>query len=446
MTRRFSDEEIKEAFAHTARLGNITHASALCGVGVTTIRSWLRDDELVERLYPKDGLPPPIKSRIAEADVEIVEKSVQLSRDKQRLMDSNRIERKSFREHGRAVNMIEDLTESLIEVFKERKFNINTVKHVIPNAEAPIGVIQLSDLHMNMVIDELADNKFNLDVACQRIYKHVALSINKFVAEDVSKVVLALTGDLVKNIQHLSEISQNSMSRANCTFIIVDIIAQVIKHLNQEGFNVTVASVVGNESRAMEHIHETDFLASDSFDLMIHKMLQYILKDAEGVTVLPMTNMFECVLQLHKTNLLLVHGHAHGRLAGTATIEKHNDSLVARYSTLGVKIDYMICGHIHQAYISDKYARSGGLPGTDEYAARKLNLFGRASQNAYMIYADGSIDGYKHDLQNTAGWESYRFDKVSADLSIENRVRSGRMEGNVVLSINGNAPFASYTV
>jgi predicted phosphodiesterase len=381
-------------------------------------------------------------------DQEIVLENAKLARKNQALQDSNRIERKSFRETSRVINMIEELTQRLIETFTMRKFNVDTVKHEpkeLHGGPAPIGVIQFSDLHFNAVIQDVQENRFDLDVACRRLYKHVAQSISKFKVEGVQKVVLALTGDLVKNIQHLSEISSNSISRANCTFVLVDVITQVVKHLNDEGFNVTIASIVGNESRATEFIHETDFLASDSFDLMIHKILQYTLAGAPGVEVLPMVNTMEMVLNLNGSNLLMIHGHGHGRSAGTATLEKAFDTLAARYASMGTRIDYMICGHIHQAYISDKFARSGSIMGTDEYAARKLNLWGRASQNSYIFYADGTIDGYKHDLQHIDGWVGYQYDKVAAALSIENRVKSGGMGANMVISANG-VPFASYTV
>lgn len=382
-------------------------------------------------------------------DQEIVDKSVDLARKTQRLMDSNRIERKTFREHARHVNAIEDLNKALINTFTMRKFqaNTNTVEYKPQEGveNPPIGVLQLSDLHLNMVVSDIQGNVFNLDIASKRLYKHVATSINQFKAEGVQKVVLALTGDLVKNIQHLSEISSNSISRSNCVFIAVDFFSQIIKHLNDEGFNVVVASVVGNESRTMEHIHETDFLASDSFDLMIHKILHLVWDNKPGVTFIPMTNMVECQLKLYNTNILLVHGNLHGRLASTAGIESQTDKLVARYSQLGIKIDYVICGHIHQAFISDKFARSGGLPGNDEYAGRKLNLFGRASQNSYIVYEDGTINGYKNDLQYTNGWLGYPYDDIAAKLSIQNQVRSGGMGHNTVMSINGYQ-FAGYTV
>lgn len=444
-----TDREIQIASAMEMKeSGKATKEVALTtGASISAVNRWWKRYK-AHRESQKSGTTTSIFQLLAsEPDQEIIEKSVNLARSRQRLMDSNRIERKAFREHARVVNALEDMNKSLLEALHSYQFNINTVEHQVDvdSTNPPIGVVQVSDAHINMVISDVQENVFDTTIASKRLYKHTCLSINKFKAEGVKKVVLALTGDLVKNIQHLSEISQNSMSRANCVFIAVDIFSQMIQLLNDEGFNVVVASVVGNESRTTEANHETDFLASDSFDLMIHKMLQIVWMNKPGVEVVPMTNTMECVLNLNGSNLLLLHGHAHGRFASTSSLEKNTDSIVARYVSTGIKIDYVILGHIHSAYISDKFARSGGLPGTDEYAARKLNLFGRASQNSFIFYSDGSIDGFKHDLQNVNGWLGFNFDPLAEILAIQNVVRPGRLGGNVNLSINGQT-FQSYTV
>lgn len=450
-SQRYTDEEIAVALAQFIKTGSFQEASLETKIPPSTIRGWYNRSDITNALGARatelaDGkvADGPKEEDIEEiADGEIVAHNIKLAQKAQALMDSNRIERKSFREHARVFLAAEALNNSLIEQLKERSLNFQTVAHQTKDitTSAPIGVIQFSDLHLNATITDIQENKFNLDVACQRLYKHVAQSITQFQAVGVEKVVLALTGDQIKNIQHLSEITSNSTSRAAVTMIAVDIFLQIIKHLNDEGFNVVIASVVGNESRMTEHIHETDFLASDSFDAMIHHMLQYMLEGKPGVEVVPMTNTMELVLNLNGSNLLMIHGHGHGRSAGTATIEKAFDSLAARYSSMGIRIDYMICGHIHSAYISDKFARSSSILGTDEYAGRKLNLWGRASQNAYIFYEDGTIDGFKNDLQKTDGWLSYRYDQVAAKLAIEVR----GVKPNMVISANGN-PFAAYTV
>lgn len=407
------------------------------------------DNEKIHDIGVTDGTDPEDWGSVSvpeKTDKELIEANVKLANKVQRLNDQNRIERASFRSHARAYNMLEELTSQLIEVFKDRKFNLETVKHQVYDLHggpAPIGVIQLSDLHINQVIQDMVHNVFNIDIASKRIYKHVCQSINKFKTEGVQKVVIALTGDLLKSSRRMSEATENSMSGANGTFIMVDILCQIVKHINQEGFNVVIASVIGNESRTAEFIETTDYLASDNFDAMVHRMLQYILKGQEGVTVLPMTNPFECVLELNGQNILMIHGHGHGRSANTP--DKSFDAISSRYSANGVRIDHIIMGHIHSAQLGDRATRSSGLPGNDQYAVRTLNLWGKPSQVALIVYADGTIDGIKHDLQKTDGWAGYQYDKLAEELMINIRYQNGKGQGNTTISMNG-IPFASYVI
>ena len=62
----------------------------------------------------------------------------------------------------------------------------------------------------------------------------------------------------------------------------------------------------------------------------------------------------------------------------------------------------MIWGHIHEAYISDNFARSGSPVSNNDYSAKGLNLSGRASQSCYLFYQgrDNGRDGLKVDLQS----------------------------------------------
>ena len=55
--------------------------------------------------------------KILSQDNEIVIANVKLSKSRQRLLDSNRIERKAFREYARLDNALEELTKELIKVF-----------------------------------------------------------------------------------------------------------------------------------------------------------------------------------------------------------------------------------------------------------------------------------------------------------------------------------------
>jgi predicted MPP superfamily phosphohydrolase len=79
--------------------------------------------------------------------------------------------------------------------------------------------------------------------------------------------------------------------------------------------------------------------------------------------------------------------------------------------SLDTKIDYVLSGHIHEAYISDMFGRSGSTVGNNAFNFDGLNITGRASQNCYVVSPAGSIHGFKIDLQDVDHIEGYDIQK-----------------------------------
>lgn len=353
-----------------------------------------------------------------QADSELVDENIKLGATRQRLQDTNRIERKSWREHIRIQNAIQGYSDVLWATLLDHKFVRPDDRPLPAPAQAtdPVGVIQFSDTHINEIIRGLTGNTFDIDIAARRIRKHVTKSLALFDAQGVKHVVIAFTGDILNSDRRLDEVLNAAAPRANAVLLAVDIFQQAIQDVARE-HRVTVASITGNESRLGEHIHWDDFLALDSFDITIHNILKRLFQDYPGVTFSPVTNPLEQVVNINGFNLLLVHGHGHKGLARNPEAEVSH--IKSRYASHGVVIDYVICGHIHSAYVSDMFSRSSGLPGSNAYSDRALNLNGKASQNAYVIWADKSIDAYKIDLQTVTNDEPYGYDK-SLDLTDRN--------------------------
>ena len=92
------------------------------------------------------------------ADKEIIEQNVKYKKQVQKINDTNRIERKSFREHARIENAVEEYSKALIENISLLK--PFTIVHDTIKNEA-VGLIQLSDLHLNELID-LDNNKYQI--------------------------------------------------------------------------------------------------------------------------------------------------------------------------------------------------------------------------------------------------------------------------------------------
>ena len=201
------------------------------------------------------------------------------------------------------------------------------------------------------------------------------------------------SGDLLNSDRRLDELLNMATNRAKATFLAVDILQQVILHLN-DSFNVSVAMVTGNESRVKKDWGWSSDLASDNYDYTIFQTLRYIFKDAD-ITFID-GDPTEAVVEVAGQNLLVLHGNGSIKKGIDTSITQ----LMGRYRARGIDINYVIFGHIHSARVGDNFSRSSSMVGANDYSEKALNLSGRASQNCYIFYENGNRDGIKVDLQN----------------------------------------------
>ena len=337
---------------------------------------------------------------IWDADHDIIRENVRLSKQKQKAQDKNRIFNKSFREHARIENALEEYNKELITLFDKNELN-TTISKFKPYRKA-VGVIQLSDVHFNELV-ELENNRYDFSVASARTRYFIDKARTYFKTTNITNVVLALTGDLMNSDRRLDELLNQATNRAKATFLGVDILQQAILDLNKD-FNVTVASVVGNEGRANKEMGWSDIIATDNYDYTIFQCLRYLFRH-ESVKFLH-GDPSELVINVASQNLLMLHGH--GSLKGK--LDTTVNQIAGRYSLKGIKIDYVIFGHIHSARVGDNFGRSSSMVGANDYSEKALNLNGRASQNCYIFYSNGNRDGIKVDLQNIQE-NGYNIDK-----------------------------------
>ena len=314
-------------------------------------------------------------------DLSLLKENVRLAKQKQSAQDLNRIERKSFREHARVENAVEEYTKRLSEIFDNYKLSSYVKKHK-ENSKS-VGVIQFSDVHFNELVN-LEHNKYDFSVASARCKLFVDKSTQYFKAMGVTNVLMVQSGDLLNSDRRLDELLQMATNRAKATFLAVDILQQVILHLNTN-FNVSVCMVTGNESRVKKDWGWSTLIAT----------LRYLFRDSDIKFI--DGDPTEVVVEVAGQNLLVLHGN--GAIKKTA-IESSITQMVGRYKARGISIDYTIFGHIHSARVGDIYSRSSSMVGANDYSEKALNLSGRASQNCYIFYDNGNRDGIKVDLQN----------------------------------------------
>jgi predicted phosphodiesterase len=205
---------------------------------------------------------------------------------------------------------------------------------------------------------------------------------------------VALTGDLMNSDRRLDELLNQATNRSQATFLAVDILQQALQELNKS-FNISVACVTGNEGRVNKEYGWSPVIATDNYDFTIFNILKYICKDSQIEFI--EGDPTELVVNVAGQNLLLMHGNCSLR---HAALDKSINQVLGRYSMKGVKLDYIIMGHVHSASVGDNYARSASVAGANDYSDKGLNLTSRASQNCYIFYENGNRDGIKIDLQN----------------------------------------------
>ena len=322
---------------------------------------------------------------------EVIVENVRLAKQKQALQDKNRIANKSFREFARIENAIEAYSEQLVNIFRKNKLHKRVSSSKL-NASAA-GVIQLSDVHFNELIS-LQDNKYDFKVAARRLKHLVSKCKLYFKAHKITNVLIALTGDLMNSDRRLDELLNEATNRSQATFLAVDLLQQLVRELHKD-FNISVACVTGNEGRVNKEPGWSPIVATDNYDFTIFNILKYIFKDSDIKFV--EGDPTELVVEVAGQNLLLMHGNCSIR---HAALDKSINQVIGRFAMKGIKVDYVIMGHVHSASVGDNYARSASLAGANDYSDKGLNLISRASQNCYIFYKDGNRDGIKIDLQN----------------------------------------------
>lgn len=357
-----------------------------------------------------------VERRLAEArandildshdEEDVTNLSYKLAKQKQRYQDINRVERKAFRNKTRQDNALMEYDKSLIQVVKEHKLPSGIIKRKTKRKKKvkATGLVHITDTHFNELVD-LAMNKYDFNVAAKRL-KHYVNQVKLYAnALKLDNLLVAFTGDLLNSDRRMDEILTQATNRSKATFIAVSLLQKVLIDLGRD-FNVTVANVIGNESRIDPEIGWAEQLASHNYDYTIYNILKLVFKDTD-IRFLE-GNSVEKVVEVAGQNVLLIHGNQ----IKSTSMEKSIQNIKGKYSARNVKIDFIILGHLHSCRIGDGFARGASVVGANAYSDSALQLESRASQNFHVLYRNGTRDSIKIDLQNVDDVYGYKIDET----------------------------------
>ena len=346
-----------------------------------------------------------------DADRELLQFNVRLAKNRQALLDTNRIERKAFREHARIENAAAAYARELGALLDERPFTTGLTLPKVPADGEAVLIVQLSDLHFNERV-ELPSNRYDFTVASARLAKLAARVKQIGRCYGARKVVIACLGDFLNSDRRLDELLSNATNRSKATLLAVDILRAFLLDLRSQ-FRIEVYGITGNESRVGKELGWSDELATDSYDLMIYGILRRGFsglkgKGSQGAKGAAANEIQFCGFQANELlfqvmgrTFLCLHGHQIG-----SNLQKSVQEITGKYAARGITVDYTLFGHLHATAIGDYHARNASLVGSNAYAEAGLNYCSKAAQNLHVVTA-GSIDGIKVDLQDISGVEPY---------------------------------------
>lgn len=329
-----------------------------------------------------------------QADREIIKENLRLDQKNQKSTDKLRINRKSLRESYRIENAVAEFGEAIAEQNKRFAKHLNTINLTpINKIEGGIGVMQLTDIHGNELID-LPHNKYDFQVLSKRLKKYARESLEYFKYRKVSKVLIAFTGDLLNSDRRLDELLNASTNRSKASILMVHLLKQMILEVRNEGYEVDIVSVLGNESRVSKEMTFSKEAFSDNYDFTIIAQLKQIFEfsNIAGVRFHSHDDL-ELVVRVGEQNWLIKHN-----LDRTLDQQKNTQSAIGVHALKGIIIDFIIGGHIHAHRATDISCRSGSMSGSNSFNEHALGLQGRASGVCYV--AVGKERYYQYiDLQ-----------------------------------------------
>lgn len=324
------------------------------------------------------------------------------AKDHQKLQDKLRVSRKISREDFRVYNFLEEKTDKILELLENINLKqIKTKEHKVEK-DSPVAILHIGDTHIGETID-LPINKFNMEVASKRLKKLISKTKNYLKTYDIKNLILVFSGDLINHDHVIDKMVLNADHKTKAMLQSTYLFEQMILDLN-EVCNITITSVVGNESRKYDHNPHDERLVTHSYDYDIHNFLKVIFKDKKGINILD-GSFKEKVIKVLNSNILIIHGDT---LKGN--YEKSIKDLMARHSIAGNPIRFILTGHIHNHIISPYLSRVSGLPGANGYS-ESFNFLGRAGQNLHFLFEDESIESIAIDLQTYDGYEPYNLEE-----------------------------------
>ena len=308
---------------------------------------------------------------------EIRKATDELRRERQRLFDQRREYNKIVAHEARFDNLADKMYQAATKLSVEIPFQ--PFDHTDAGGEKE-AVLFISDIHYGMTYEGIW-NKYNTEIAKQRIARLVAKTKQYCVFNGVGKIHVVLLGDSAHGAIHTSARVKSEEDACDQLMHIAEILAEAIHSINEVVPKVDVYSTYGNHMRTVQNKKES--VHSDNMEKIIPWWLKWRLKDFAGIKIID-SEFYEFIkLNVLGTNIVATHGD----LDGIKNMGMVINTIFSR--VYGCQIDMVVSGDKHHIEEFECLGIDGvivgSLCGTDECANSK-RLYSNPSQSL-MIFS-----------------------------------------------------------
>ena len=292
--------------------------------------------------------------------------------EKQKVRDWYNAYRRDLRDEVRIQNFKDEIIAAA-DKFK-------TLTPVVYESSGELGdkeaILLLSDLHIGVECDNFY-NKYNVDVARDRLNKLLSQTVEYCLRNNVGTLHVFNMGDMIHGVIHTNARIEQQMDVAEQVIVAGELISSFLNSLTIAAPTVTYRSVYDNHSRAIanknEHIEKEQF--SRVIDWFIKERLKdtsikFVENDIDG-------GIGSLTLQNGK-EVMFAHGHQDGR----------NNSMQNFIGLTRKWIDYICLAHYHSAAVKEfqgcRVFINGSIVGTEQYAFGK-RLFSKPTQKLLIF-------------------------------------------------------------
>ena len=310
---------------------------------------------------------------------EIQDEKLELQKEKLKFRDQKR----EFNNKLRRMARLEHLEDYLKDTVKEIE-PVKLPKAKINKDDNKEAMVIISDEHVGMVIDSRF-NKYNISIAKERLGKLQEETMKKIKRDNITKLHIAHLGDGIHGAIHTTARIESEENNIQQIITLANMLESFIERFLQEGIEVEFYSVAGNHTRSIPNKKES-LGTAENFERLLTVFLNKsfrqfsnfsFIDDEEGLIV----------KEIKGKTVVFAHGDLD---KGNGVVTKLNDML-------GVSIDYLFTGHVHNFFVKEHgnavHYGVGSMCGLDSYAISG-RFSGRPSQ-LYLTFDNNGVDDVK---------------------------------------------------